>query len=340
MQLRKWRSTDILTKIFKSLPRRILVVHSPFFLKFDFKAHFDECAQKASKQIDYHEQIGEPVVPHVLELSAKLDDYQCLISVGGGGVEDLSALASLQCSNIEELSTYLYLGSGSPRSAQRRIGYVSFPTNYSAGAYVTNSAVVHDEQNEYKLSAFGPGLRPDKVYIDPSILSMMNELRWKLSAVDTLTHFVEIYWSLDPQNSLYFNSLQGWLEDFENAFNMRSYDKLFFLSAYLMGGFFPLKDMRWPIHALAHSLGPIQGLDHASSLANLLPIFLDSYISKNEERADVLKCCRTFLTSLRVPLTQISRDILNMAMVKAIAMNSRLFDDVNALDEYQELLGY
>ena len=255
-------------------------------------------------------------------------------------MEDLSALASIQCSTIDELRAHLYRGCGAPKLAQRKIGYISFPTNYSSSAFVTHSAVVLDDETKYKFSAFGAGLRPDRAYVDPQILAFLDERRWKLSAVDILTHFVEIYWSMDPGNHLYFLSLKGWLEDFVRAVTLKDFEKLFFLSAHLMGGFFPLKYVNWPIHALAHSLGPREGIDHASSLSCLLPGFLDAYIAKQQAHTEVLRRCKDFFYSLSLPPIKASVSTLDLALETAINLNARLFEGANSRDSYREILGH
>lgn len=320
----------------RSLPRKTLIVHSRCFLDLGWKEIFQQGAEISSRKLSFFCQRDEPEVADVLEVSRMLQEFSCVAGVGGGGVQDLCALASLGCKTSEDLESYLYHGSGSPRVAQRKMGYISFPTNYSSGSFITKSAVVR--RDHYKFSAFGPGLKPDRVFIDPAVLSHLDQPGWNLSSIDILSHFVEIFTGTSMDHSLYFHSLQGWYGDLERALLQHDFERLFFLSSTLMGGFYPLQSVSWPIHALAHAVGPRLGIGHCAALSLLLPYFLDFYIEKYQAHSETLKLCKEYLAGLKLPHAPLPMSALQEAINTAQANNARLFPHSQAGEEYQRIL--
>ncbi|MBT3786374.1 iron-containing alcohol dehydrogenase [bacterium] len=327
-----------MSRILRSLPRKVMVVHSKSFQSLGFKKAFEEASQLCSRFPKFFLLEGEPSISEVLSLSNQLQDFSCVAAVGGGAVQDLSALGALGCLKQGELESHLYTGKGSPKRAMREIGLVSFPTNYSSGSFVSETAVIL--ANGYKCAVFGPGLRPDKVFIDPLVLTSMKPNLLNLSAVDTLTHFIEIYVGVEARHSLYHQALEGWWIDFQRAFSSRDSEVLFFLSAHLLGGFFPLSTGGWPIHALAHALGPICSLNHCESLAVLLPHFLKSYLEAYPDHNETLKQCGSFYKSLSLEIPSPSKKQMEAAVTMANSMNSRLFEGADGLEEYHHILEF
>jgi len=289
------------------------------------------------KDFEFWHASGEPNWDELVRLLDQRKDQRAIVAVGGGSVQDLAAAASLDVQAPLDLARLFYNGEHHVPRAQRKIGFFSFPTNYSSGAFCSKSALV--TKDGYKLPCFGEALCPDRIWIDPRVLSSLSEPRWQLSSIDCFTHFLEAFISISRSDSLYYQSLCGWWQDFRRSLEGKDGTLLFFLSAYLFSGFYPLQRLHWPIHVLSHSLGPSMGWGHAQTLAYLLPEFLEVYLHENSDKADwIQEFIDWFWLQDQIQARQASKAILRQAVNLACSRNARIFSQGNDRERYHQIL--
>ena len=266
---RKWLEQSVKRALTNQVGRELLIIHSPCILNLGWLKEWMDVLHKSNINVCTYMLSGEPHWQDLIECRSKVGPRTRIWGIGGGSVMDLAKLASTEISECDHKMDFIQ-----PKKLIQKQRVWLFPTHYSSSAYVSSSATLI--RHEQKIS--GLGLKAEKVFIDPNVLKSIPKEAWVYGSIDTVSHFVEILCSTNPSNSLRMMSLNGWWHDYMNALEHHDYESLFYLAAFLYSGLFELHSINWPMHHLAHELGPKLELGHGATLALILPLFLKARI--------------------------------------------------------------
>ena len=265
MKRLEWLKDSVKTSITSQAGRELLVIYSPCILKLGWLEGWTKIFQERKIKFNCYELNREPEWNDLVECRSKVSSKTRIWGIGGGSVMDLAKLASVDVCECNHKMNFLR-----PKKLVQKNKVWLFPTHYSSSAYVSSSATLIRDRK--KIS--GVGLTVEKVFIDPKVLKSIPSEAWVYGSIDTVSHFVEILCSVKSSSSLRIMALTGWWDDYLKALGNRDYESLFYLAGFLYDGLFELHSVNWPIHHLAHELGPKLELGHGETLALILPLFL------------------------------------------------------------------
>ena len=291
---RKWLDQSVKISLTSQLGRELLLIHSPSVKNMGWLQDWLDILQTRTVNVITFMLNGEPHWHDLVECRAKLGSKTRIWGIGGGSVMDLAKLVSAEVSECDHKMQFIH-----PKKLIQKQKVWLFPTHYSSSAYISSSATLIRHQR--KIS--GLGLRSEKVFIDPNVLKSIPIEAWLYGSIDTISHFVEILCSTKPSNSLRIMALHGWWRDYLSALDNNDYEGLFYLAAFLYSGLFELHAITWPIHHLAHELGPKLELGHGTTLALLLPLFLKSRIQNPSYKSvnELLKSVNNWIKLQPIP---------------------------------------
>jgi len=223
----------------------------------------------------------EEVVNGVKEF--KKSKAKAIIAIGGGSCIDVSKCIKVY-STMDEKINYL-----EQEIKNNKIKFIAIPTTAGTGSEQTRYAVIY--YNNKKQSVTSNYLLPDVVYFDNSFLKTLPLFQKKSTVLDTLSHSIESYWSINRTSEsikyskkaikLVLDNLDDYLMDEET-----SYDKMFLASFY--AGCAINITQTTAGHAMAYKLTSLYNIPHglATMLVNseLLPYMIDHNKDKKLER--------------------------------------------------------
>ncbi|MEE2924163.1 MAG: iron-containing alcohol dehydrogenase [bacterium] len=265
MTKRKWLEYSVKKSLINQAGRELLIVYSPCVLNLGWLDEWMTIFQERSIKADSYKLDGEPSWNDLIECRSKISSKTRIWGLGGGSVMDLAKLVSVEVCECDRKMNFLR-----PKKLVQRHKVWLFPTHYSSSSYVSSSATLI--RDRHKIS--GVGLTVEKVFIDPNVLKSVPEKAWIYGSIDTVAHFVEILCSVKSSDSLRIMALTGWWDDYLKALENYDYESLFYLAGFLYGELFELYAVSWPMHHIAHELGPKLELNHGETLALILPLFL------------------------------------------------------------------
>lgn len=270
--------------------QNVLIIYSPFMARLGWLNDWLEVFTQKQIKPEMYLLAGEPTWEDLQNCQTKIKSNTRILGFGGGSVMDLSKVAA---TSIVECATKMDFIKPKKLTTKNRLWL--FPTHYSSSSYVSSSATLIKAQQ--KIS--GVGLSVEKIFVDPQVLETIPHRSWIDGIVDTTSHFIEIFCSTSSSEALRFMALQGWWRDFIRALETRDFESLFSLAAYLYDGLFRLSSVSWPIHHLAHDLGPKLKMGHGHILKLLLPIFLEARLNNHfyDEHNSLLKEINLWLSS-------------------------------------------
>lgn len=267
-----WLDIDKKRSITTQIGQKLLIIHSPCAVRLGWLQEWLDALSVRNIKPTLYSLANEPTWNDLVKCSQLLVPNCRIWGIGGGSVMDLAKLSTVPLEECSKRMDFLR-----PKKLNQKHRLWLFPTHYSSSAYVSSSATVIREN--CKIS--GLGLEAEKIFIDPKVLSSITQEPWINGAIDTVSHFVEILCSTSPSTALRFMALEGWWKDFVKALKNKDFESLFSLSIYLYGGLFPLHSVAWPIHHLAHDIGPKLGFNHGKMLNLLLPLFLEARLQNS-----------------------------------------------------------
>lgn len=216
-------------------------------------------------------------------------DY--LLAVGGGSVLDGTKFLS---------SAAVYEGDNPWDILAKRIKTeVGMPfgtvlTLPATGSEMNSGAVVSREETKEKLTMGGPGLFPQFSICDPQVVSTIPKRQLANGITDAFTHVLEQYMTYSVgaklQDRFAESILQTLIEvgpkvmddpkDYESAANF-----MWCCTMALNGLIQKGVPTDWSVHMIAHELTAYYGIDHARTLAVILP---SAYQYKFEQKKDKL----------------------------------------------------
>lgn len=236
----------------------------------------------ALKGFDVKEFGGIPANPEyeVLMQALKViksENITYLLAVGGGsvidGVKFLSAAA-------------LYTG-GEPWDilknairTEKGMPFGSVLTLPATGSEMNSGAVITREETQEKFAMGGPGLFPEFSVLDPQVVKSIPQRQLANGITDAFTHVLEQYMTYPAQAFLQDRFAEGIMQtlieiapriqedpsDYEAAANF-----MWCCTMALNGLIQKGVPTDWSVHLIGHELTALFGIDHARTLAVILP---------------------------------------------------------------------
>ncbi len=221
----------------------------------------------------------------------KKEDIGYMLAVGGGSVIDGTKFLA---------SAALYEGATPWDILAKKIRtYKGLPfgtvlTLPATGSEMNSGAVVSRSETNEKMVMGGPGLFPEFSICDPTVVSSIPERQLANGVADAFTHVLEQYMTYPAdaplQDRFSESILQTLIEiaptvlkepnDYKAASNFM-WCCTMALNGYIQKGV----PTDWSVHMIAHELTAFYGIDHARTLAIILP---SAYTKKFETKKEKL----------------------------------------------------
>ena len=218
----------------------------------------------------------------------KLNEINFLLAVGGGSVIDgTKFLASAALYEGEHPWDILEKG------LRTEIGlpFGTVLTLPATGSEMNSGAVISRKETGQKLAMGGPGLFPVFSIADPTVVASLPKRQLANGIVDAFTHVMEQYMTYPTSATLQDRIAEGILstlieiaprvmktpENFELAANF-----MWCCNMALNGIIQKGVPTDWSIHAIGHEITAAYGIDHARTLAIVLPSMYRYKLKKKE----------------------------------------------------------
>lgn len=220
----------------------------------------------------------------------KKENITYLLAVGGGSVIDgtkfLSSAALYEGENPWDiLAKHIRTEVGMP--------FGTVLTLPATGSEMNSGAVVSRKETNEKLGMGGPGLFPQFSICDPEVIYSLPERQLANGLADSYTHALEQYLTYPTaahlQDRLAESVLKSILEvapkilanpkDYDNAANF-----MWCCTMALNGLIQKGVPNDWSVHMIAHELTAFYGIDHARTLAVILPSNYNYRFAQKKEK--------------------------------------------------------
>ena len=218
----------------------------------------------------------------------KLNEINFLLAVGGGSVIDGTKFLA---------SAALYEGKHPwdilEKGLRTEIGlpFGTVLTLPATGSEMNSGAVISRKETGQKLAMGGPGLFPVFSIADPTVVASLPKRQLANGIVDAFTHVMEQYMTYPTSATLQDRISEGILstlieiaprvmktpENFELAANF-----MWCCNMALNGIIQKGVPTDWSIHAIGHEITAAYGIDHARTLAIVLPSMYRYKLEKKE----------------------------------------------------------
>ena len=227
----------------------------------------------------------------------KREKVDFLLAVGGGSVMDGTKFVTLASSyEGEDKSELLKFGFGGvPVKNVRPIGTVA--TLPATGSEMNNGAVVSYDGGKYPV--FSPLAFPKFSFLDPTLTFSLPEKQVANGVVDAFVHIVEQYVTYPVDARFQDRTAEGLLktlievgrETIDNPTNYDARANLVWCATNALNGLIGAGVPNdWATHMIGHELTARFGIDHAQTLAIVLPTMWE--VRKDKKRAKLLQFAR------------------------------------------------
>jgi len=205
-------------------------------------------------------------------VSAKKNNCDCVIGVGGGSAMDVAKAVSILLTNGGQAVDYLGLG----KIKKPGVPKIMVPTSAGTGAEVTFTAVFINEETGSKGGMNGDPLYPDVALLDPELTTSLPAHITATTGIDALTHALEAFTSIEahPLSEMYsIKAMELIVDNIRSAYadgrNIKARGNM--LLGSLLGGKALATAGVGLVHAMAYPLGGMFGIAHGLANAVLLP---------------------------------------------------------------------
>jgi alcohol dehydrogenase len=204
--------------------------------------------------------------------TAKENNCDCVIGVGGGSAMDVAKAISILLTNGGKAVDYIGLG----KITKPGVPKIMVPTSAGTGAEVTFTAVFINEETGSKAGMNGDPLYPEAAILDPALTMSLPPHVTAATGIDALTHALEAYTSVQAHQISEMYSLEAIdlivnniRDSYADGRNMEARSNM--LLASLLGGKALATAGVGLVHAMAYPLGGMFGISHGLANAVLLP---------------------------------------------------------------------
>ena len=215
---------------------------------------------------------------HIVNQGAKFGSGRgadCLVSVGGGSAIDTAKGMAILMKEGGRLQDYV----GFQVLTRPQTPHVVIPTTAGTGSEATYIAVIKDHQEGRKLLFGDYNILPNVAILDPRMTEGLPPRLTAATGMDAMCHAIEALHSLQREpiaDGLAFHAIRL-IREFlpkavENGKDMMARGQML-IAANMAGS--ACSNAQWGmVHALAHSVGAIFGLQHGLANSILLPACL------------------------------------------------------------------
>lgn len=273
---------DTIKDIAKEIPSgsKVLVTYGGGSIKKN--GVYDQVV-KALSEFDLHEFSGIEANPHyetcmeaVKLIKEKKIDY--VLAVGGGSVIDATKfIVAAAC--FEDGDPWQILSKGS--EIKKALPFGTVLTISATGSEMNNGAVITRAETQDKLAFASKYVFPKFSVLDPEVTFSLPEKQIGNGVVDAFVHIIEQYLTYSKEDTLmqdlWAESLLKTLitEGPKALRNPKDYDvraNLMWASTWALNNWISCgTDQDWATHRIGHELTAFYGLDHAQTLAIVLP---------------------------------------------------------------------
>ena len=259
------------------------------------------------------------VVNEVSEIYRR-ENCQLVIALGGGSVIDTAkGVCVVVDSNrkIQELQ-------GVDVIQERRVPFVVIPTTCGTGSEVTKFAVIEDRSAKRKLAFTSSSLIADLVILDPTFVENMPLPLMAQTTMDSLTHAVEAYTSINKNpvtDTFSLVAIKLIFLNIKDACEGKREARFNLLVASTLSGVAFSNSMVGMVHAIAHALGGVSGVPHGLANAIILPYVIKFNMKRSENAIklyeDITKYLKLFMDIKEKDFFEILNSLLTYLNRKA-----------------------
>ncbi len=221
----------------------------------------------------------------------KSEDIGYMLAVGGGSVIDGTKFLA---------SAVLYDGDNPWDILSKKIRtFKGLPfgtvlTLPATGSEMNSGAVVSRSETNEKLVMGGPGLFPEFSICDPTVVRSIPKRQLANGLADAYTHVLEQYMTYPADGPLQDRFSEGILQTLleiaptviEDPTNYKEASNFMWCCTMALNGYIQKGvPTDWSVHVIAHELTAFYGIDHARTLAVILP---SAYEKKFEQKKEKL----------------------------------------------------
>ncbi|WP_299601502.1 iron-containing alcohol dehydrogenase [uncultured Aquimarina sp.] len=221
----------------------------------------------------------------------KNEDIGYMLAVGGGSVIDGTKFLS---------SAALYKGDNPWDILAKRIRpFEGLPfgtvlTLPATGSEMNSGAVVSRSETNQKMVMGGPGLFPQFSICDPTVVHSIPKRQLANGVADAYTHVLEQYMTYPADAPLQDRFSEGILqtlieiapEIIKDPSNYKAASNFMWCCTMALNGYIQKGvPTDWSVHMIAHELTAFYGIDHARTLAVILP---SAYTKKFDQKKEKL----------------------------------------------------
>lgn len=222
--------------------------------------------------------IPNPTVDNVNE-SAELyckSGATCIIALGGGSAMDVAKATGVLASYGGKITDY----EGVSKVPGPIVPIVAIPTTAGTGSEVTASAVITDEQRNYKMSVISYEMLPKYAILDPKLIMTVPASVAASCGVDALIHAIEAYISnfSSPFSDAMSEKAMELIGKNIRRFVANRQDEEA-ASAMMVGSTFAGMAFAWSklgnVHAMSHPVSAYFNVPHGVANAIILPTVIE-----------------------------------------------------------------
>ncbi|MDC9583230.1 iron-containing alcohol dehydrogenase [Xenorhabdus sp. PR6a] len=258
--------SPILIKLFKKINTITEIKIIPYIIKSHTKASTEE----------------------LLRIKKRLscENFDSLISVGGGNILDLGKAASI-C--IDESVQFATLVGSTFEHVNKKLFHIAVPTTFGTGSEVTKGAIILDSSNGNKDGIRGTAIFPDIALIDSTLGHTLPDNILCETIFDSFTHAFEAIQAVKQNRFIELLALES-LSLVNNVVDKYSkgniddqfYDDIAYIA--LLGGICVCHNSTCLPHRFEQALSPIYKLSHGAGLAAFYPEWIKFLIEHHVEK--------------------------------------------------------
>ena len=233
------------------------------------------------------------------------DKYNFLLAIGGGSVIDGTKFVAAAAPYTESDPWYL-LAQGKPVKTALPVGTIL--TLPATGSEMNANAVITRKSESVKMNLYSKRIFPVFSVLDPVYTYSLPRKQVSNGIVDTFMHVIEQYLTFPADAKIQDRFSEGILltvlEEGPKALSEpENYDvraNLMWASTMALNGLISTGvPQDWATHNIGHELTTLFGLDHAQTLAVILPALLQ--VQKEQKRAKLLQYAERVLNIKDLP---------------------------------------
>ncbi len=227
--------------------------------------------------------------------AARDNGVDCVIGIGGGSVMDT---AKAIAAGVEYRGGDLWNMVNSRHDRQQvvppetALPTLMVPTLAATGSEMNNCAVLSHRERGEKSYIWSDCLFPRTAILDPRLTYTLPRLQTACGGVDTISHVMEIYLNGQDQTDLLHAWQEGLMrtviENLPTALadprDRQAREELMWCATCAINGWASPGDPWTPMHQIGHVLTARHQVNHATSLALVMPAWMDFFKTAKPER--------------------------------------------------------